>query len=1466
MSITIANTQSDNLGALMGYVTVQGTISPLTQIAQVVGPRIQPAMTHVAATNTGNRIEIHGSYFGSNKADIASVVFTPDIGTVTVVSCNDTFLVVDAADSSAANAGDLQAVVTHKTYGSTGLAVRVGTVTAAETRPTVMTDSANLESHSQYLTISGTSFGISVAGVKVYLTPKAGTTVVLAEAVNVEATKIKIRMTGLTDIHAGVLKAIVAVKGITSAEATVATVTAVMPVVTSASFKIAKNAAGNLIEISGSRFGSNPNALGVVFNPVLESPTVVTAKDTLIVVKVGDTSGVSDGIVAAVVSHSSYGSSAFGSVDPTGQVMIGAIVSPITVPFVQPSTANFERVVSGDIVIKGSGFGTAAGDIRVYLQNSAGEYLNPRHQHVATDGTYSGSYQPVTVAVKTSPAVSANAFTITASEMRSDNVGKLQAIVVVQGTAAALTQVAEVIPLTPVIWSNSSQLLHAAGGGSRVIVRGKHFGAVKGAVAVASNCGSPSVVSCNDTFLVFDCMMSTSPSEGDAITAIVTHSTYGASASMQVGTASKTGRLNKPIVTAATGSIKSSATVITIGGSEFGTSVEDTAVFVKPAAGSVVLAEVQSVSSIGSTGATIIQAKLTGLSDINVGALQVIVAVRGLKSDLTSVATVVPVMPIVTPATFKVARSAVGNLIEIRGSRFAGDCSQLHVMFNPQLNDVRVVTCSNTDLIVSVRDTSAVPLGPLKAIVIHQENGASAYATTDPAGEVTVATIVAASATPVVSPSTSNIPLGTQSIQIFVDLISSSPADLRVHMADNKGTLLDILTPITALVVPSGITFSIPADYIRQSLDKPGNARLHVVVSSFGVSSAAAVVGIFAESVEVKLNPGGLQVARSAIGNRIELHGTGFGGDCTMLAVAVKLVAGVGFKAGFVSGIHRCSDTLIIADLASTMGGAGYAAGDSITAVVTRTTEFAQVDSNMAVVGYFAAALTSVPVLSASAVQISSQSSGLSLHGGNFGADRDDMRVYLSSSSGAWFDAHIEDSNVTALRVEYDMQQTANRTLTDTGSVVAVVSVRGVLSNTATVAVESDQPVVAKSTLETRRVHSPISGNYSVVVHGASLQRNTAEAPVCRWDSAEGHLNTVGLAARDGSSVACPTPKGVVGALVRLSLVVPASTFAGGASSQAFKTGVTVDYHHTMLASDLGTNSVLFYHASTGALLGSFVQPGAGGLDGPWGIAFGAYGDLVVASSNNDRVLLFDGSTGAYKRVFCELPSPRGLAFHYGDLYVTSSRGGSVLRFNGGTGAPRGVLGASGLLQNPWGIVFNAVTNQSLVASQDHHHIIAINPPAAMLANNKVRSASTQAGGVKTHSVNTSAMQIWSKTSMHHVTGIDLTAKHVYAVSPYSSSIVQYNRTTGNYKARFGERDDSFLPEAFDVKAYNGSVFVCGEGGIQRWYEHPNQDMAPDKSLPYDLEREQGRHFVTHQGLRCSFLLVHQSHGDTRGK
>ena len=57
----------------------------------------------------------------------------------------------------------------------------------------------------------------------------------------------------------------------------------------------------------------------------------------------------------------------------------------------------------------------------------------------------------------------------------------------------------------------------------------------------------------------------------------------------------------------------------------------------------------------------------------------------------------------------------------------------------------------------------------------------------------------------------------------------------------------------------------------------------------------------------------------------------------------------------------------------------------------------------------------------------------------------------------------------------------------------------------------------------------------------------------------------------------------------------------------------------TMFISDFKTSSVLRYNADTGAFFDVFVQPRSGGLDGPWGLAFGLDHNFYVASERTNR-------------------------------------------------------------------------------------------------------------------------------------------------------------------------------------------------------------------------------------------------------
>ena len=64
-----------------------------------------------------------------------------------------------------------------------------------------------------------------------------------------------------------------------------------------------------------------------------------------------------------------------------------------------------------------------------------------------------------------------------------------------------------------------------------------------------------------------------------------------------------------------------------------------------------------------------------------------------------------------------------------------------------------------------------------------------------------------------------------------------------------------------------------------------------------------------------------------------------------------------------------------------------------------------------------------------------------------------------------------------------------------------------------------------------------------------------------------------------------------------------------------------------LLVTSWNTNSVLRYDGATGALVGTFVASGSGGLNRPHSATFGPDGNLYVTSFANDRVLRYDGQS-----------------------------------------------------------------------------------------------------------------------------------------------------------------------------------------------------------------------------------------------
>jgi sugar lactone lactonase YvrE len=137
---------------------------------------------------------------------------------------------------------------------------------------------------------------------------------------------------------------------------------------------------------------------------------------------------------------------------------------------------------------------------------------------------------------------------------------------------------------------------------------------------------------------------------------------------------------------------------------------------------------------------------------------------------------------------------------------------------------------------------------------------------------------------------------------------------------------------------------------------------------------------------------------------------------------------------------------------------------------------------------------------------------------------------------------------------------------------------------------------------------------------------------------------------------------------------------------------------------------VLRYDGATGALIGEFVAPGSGALDGPdAGMGFGPDGRLYVPSFNNDRVLRYEADTGAFVDAFVVaaegLSRPRMLRWR-GDglLYVTSWGNNRVLRFDL-AGAPADASAFVTGVTRPTGLVLRPDDGDLLTTSDQTNNV-----------------------------------------------------------------------------------------------------------------------------------------------------------------
>jgi hypothetical protein len=219
-------------GPLSAMVAVKGRKSAVVQVANVKMPPVVTASTaNIAQSASGNRLRISGTNFG-HTASTLSITLTPTLS-VSVVSCTDNLIVIDTGDTSAVTVGTAITVVV-----ATGLvdmnslsAVTIGSVVAAlGSAPDIDASTLGLSYKSNSLVISGSNLGSTESDIAVYLTPHQGTAPA-ATLASLTSTKLDIKLTGLSSLNLGAMRAVITVAGVRTTERIVCTLQEVVPVV-----------------------------------------------------------------------------------------------------------------------------------------------------------------------------------------------------------------------------------------------------------------------------------------------------------------------------------------------------------------------------------------------------------------------------------------------------------------------------------------------------------------------------------------------------------------------------------------------------------------------------------------------------------------------------------------------------------------------------------------------------------------------------------------------------------------------------------------------------------------------------------------------------------------------------------------------------------------------------------------------------------------------------------------------------------------------------------------------------------------------------------------------------------------------------------------------------------------------------------------------------------------------------------
>ena len=751
-AIMLSQVSDANAGALQATVIIKGVAASTVAVATVTAatPSITSSTDGMAQSHSGNRLTFSGSNFGTDSSRLVTTI--TGVSIVEVVFRSDTMIWVETSDTSTLALGALTASVSHDLYGAYGGLIQVGTVVSAISVPTIVGQTTTLLSNATTLTFDTTNAGSTAADMKLYLSAQfQPDTPILATITAVSGSTVTASLSGMTDIHVGMLNAMMTVKGVKSLTAQVGVVALVKPSITPGFFQIAKSGTGNRIEVAGIRFGSDAGLVSIVLAPAVAGASIVYCSDELLVVDIGDTNSLSTTTMTATVTRTDSGGT-----QVSDTIQVGSIVSTVSAPALTASISAISSSVTS-LQVFGSNLGTDNTDARAYLA--------PQNSPLV----------PVRVI-----GVGADVLRMSTDYITDAHVGVLQAIVTYQGVASAASDAATINASCPLITSSAEEIARTSAG-NRLLIAGARFGNVKTKVQVAIT-GIPSVevVFCSDTMIWVETSDTSTLALG-ALTASVSHDLYGAYGGLiQVGTV--VSAISVPTIVGQTTTLLSNATTLTFDTTNAGSTAADMKLYLSAQfqPDTPILATITAVS--GST----VTASLSGMTDIHVGMLNAMMTVKGVKSLTAQVGVVALVKPSITPGFFQIAKSGTGNRIEVAGIRFGSDAGLVSIVLAPAVAGASIVYCSDELLVVDIGDTNSLSTTTMTATVTRTDSGGTQVSDTRPIG-----TIIHSIAAPSLLATQPALQSHAASTSIDGSAFGEDPQELRAY----------IVPGLTALVV-----------------------------------------------------------------------------------------------------------------------------------------------------------------------------------------------------------------------------------------------------------------------------------------------------------------------------------------------------------------------------------------------------------------------------------------------------------------------------------------------------------------------------------------------------------------------------------------------------------------------------------------------------------------------------------------